>query len=75
MLYIKVLDRFNKPLKGRTVRIESTGFAGNSTKTTNENGDVEFNMRPGNFRVRVTNKDFWGYVPHLCDNRAPCVMM
>ena len=58
MLYIKVLDRFNKPLKGRTVRIESTGFAGNSTKTTNENGDVEFNMRPGNFRVRVTNQDF-----------------
>ena len=33
MLYIKVLDRFNKPLKGKTVRIESTGFAGNSTKT------------------------------------------
>ena len=48
MIFIKVLDTLNHPVKGKTVRIASTGMKGSSSHSTGADGVVQFNMDPGN---------------------------
>ncbi len=56
MIFIKVLDQHNHPVKGKTVRIASTGMKGSSSHSTGADGVVMFNMDPGEYRVSIDGK-------------------
>ena len=54
MIVIKVLDKRNRPAKGKTVKISSTGMKGSASRFTSADGVVQFNMDPGEYRVYVS---------------------
>lgn len=56
MIFIKVLDQDNHPVKGKMVRISSTGMKGSSSHSTGADGVVEFNMDPGEYEVSIDGK-------------------
>ena len=56
MIFIKVLDKYNRPAGGKTVKISSTGMKGSSSRSTSADGVVEFNMDPGEYRVYISGK-------------------
>ena len=56
MIFIKVLDQHNRPAKGKTVKILSTGMKGFSSPSTGADGVVKFNMDPGEYRVSIDGK-------------------
>lgn len=56
MIFIKVLDQLNHPVKGKTVRISSTGMKGSSSHSTGADGVVMFNMDPGEYGVSIDGK-------------------
>lgn len=53
MIFIKVLDKHNRPAKGKTVTISSTGMKGSSSHPTGADGVVQFSMDPGEYRVYI----------------------
>lgn len=56
MIFIKVLDKYNRPARGKTVKISSTGMKGSSSHSTGADGVVQFNMDPGEYRVSIDGK-------------------
>lgn len=56
MIVIKVLDKRNRPAKGKTVKISSTGMKGFSSPSTSTDGVVKFSMDPGEYRVYISGK-------------------
>lgn len=56
MIFIKVLDKYNRPAKGKTVTISSTGMKGSSSHSTGADGVVKFNMDPGEYMVYISGK-------------------
>lgn len=56
MIFIKVLDKHNRPAGGKTVKISSTGMKGSSSHSTGADGVVQFNMDPGEYRVSINGK-------------------
>ena len=56
MIFIKVLDKYNRTARGKTVKISSTGMKGSSSHSTGADGVVQFNMDPGEYRVSINGK-------------------
>ncbi len=56
MIFIKVLDKYKRPAKGKTVKISSTGMKGSSSHSTSADGIVKFNMDPGEYMVSIDGK-------------------
>lgn len=56
MIFIKVLDQHNRPAKGKTVKISSTGMKGSSSHSTGADGVVKFSMDPGEYQVYISGK-------------------
>lgn len=56
MIFIKVLDKYNRTARGKTVKISSTGMKGSSSRSTSTDGVVEFSMDPGEYRVSINGE-------------------
>lgn len=56
MIFIKVLDKYDRPARGKMVRISSTGMKGASSHSTGADGVVKFNMDPGKYMVSIDGK-------------------
>lgn len=56
MIFIKVLDKYDRPVRGKTVKISSTGMKGSSSHSTSADGVVKFNMDPGKYMVYISGK-------------------
>ena len=54
MIVIKVLDKRNRPAKGKTVKISSTGMKGSASHSTAADGVVKFSMDPGEYEVYIS---------------------
>lgn len=56
MIVIKALDKRNRPAKGKTVKISSTGMKGSASRSTAADGVVKFSMDPGKYMVSINGK-------------------
>lgn len=56
MIFIKVLDKYNRTARGKTVKISSTGMKGSGSPSTSADGVVKFSMDPGEYRVSISGK-------------------
>ena len=51
MIFIKVLDRNNRPAANKAVKISSTGMKGSTSRST---AVVQFNIEPGEYQVYIS---------------------
>ena len=56
MIFIKVLDKYNRTARGKTVKISSTGMKRSGSPSTSADGVVKFSMDPGEYRVSISGK-------------------
>jgi hypothetical protein len=54
MIFIKVLDRNNRPAANKAVKISSTGMKGSTSRSTAADGVVQFNIEPGEYQVYIS---------------------